>query len=128
MASLLSAMYLATGAMATDQGALEVTGNNVANVNTPGYSRELPVLEENTPVVVGNLTFGSGVSLNQVQSIRDPILQIRIQQETGQQGQLNAFVTAMNQAQALFTSGANDIGSQISNLFSSISQLSTDPS
>ncbi|HZQ21183.1 MAG TPA: flagellar hook-associated protein FlgK [Terriglobales bacterium] len=128
MASLLSAMYLATGAMATDQGALEVTGNNVANVNTPGYSREVPTLQENTPVVVGNLTYGTGVSLETVQSIREPILQIRIQQETGQQGQLNASVTAMNQAQTLFASGSNDIGTQISNLFSSIAQLSTDPS
>jgi flagellar hook-associated protein 1 len=128
MSSLLSTMYLATGAMAADQGALEVTGNNVANVNTPGYSREVPDLEESTPVVVGNLTYGTGVSLDKVQSIRDPLLQLRIQQETGQQGQLNAYVTAMNQAQTLFTSGSNDIGTEISNLFSSISQLSTDPS
>jgi flagellar hook-associated protein 1 len=128
MSSLLSTMYLATGAMAADQGALEVTGNNVANVNTPGYSREVPDLAETAPVVVGNLTYGTGVSLEKVQSIHDPILQLRIQQETGEQGQLNAFVTAMNQAQTLFNSGANDLGSQISNLFSSISQLSTDPS
>jgi flagellar hook-associated protein 1 len=128
MSSLLASMYLATGAMAADQGALEVTSNNVANVNTPGYSREVPVLEENTPVVVGNLTYGTGVSLQNVQSIRDPILQIRLQQETGQQGQLNASVTALNQAQTLFTSGTNDIGTEMSNLFSSVSQLSTDPS
>ncbi|HKW19062.1 MAG TPA: flagellar hook-associated protein FlgK [Terriglobales bacterium] len=128
MSSLLATMYVATGAMAADQGALEVTGNNVANVNTPGYSREVPVLEENTPVVVGKLTYGTGVSLEKVQSVRDPILQLRIQQESGQQGQLNAFVAAMNQAQTLFNSSNNDIGSQISNLFSSISQLSTDPS
>lgn len=128
MASLLSTMYLATGAMAADQGALEVTGNNVANVNTPGYSREVPTLEENTPAVVGNVTYGTGVSLAKVRSIRDPILQIRIQQETGQQGQLNASGAAMNQAQTLFASGSNDIGTEISNLFSSIAQLSTDPS
>lgn len=128
MSSLLSTMYVATGAMAADQGALEITGNNVANVNTPGYSREFPDLEESAPVVVGNLTYGTGVSLEKVQSIRDPILQLRIQQETGEQGQLNAFVTAMNQAQTPFNSGGDDIGSEISNLFSSISQLSTNPS
>lgn len=127
MSSLLSTMFVATGAMAADQGALEVTSNNVANVNTPGYSREVPNLEENAPVVVGNLSYGTGVSLANVQSIRDPILQLRIQQETGEQGQLNSYVTAMNQAQSLFTAGTSDIGSELSNLFSSISQLSTDP-
>ncbi len=127
MSSLLATMHLATGAMAVDQGALEVTANNVANVNTPSYSREVPVLEESTPVVLGNLTYGTGVKLGEVHSIRDAILQLRIQQETGQQGQLNAFVSAMNQAQTLFAAGTGDIGSQISNLFSSIAQLSTNP-
>jgi flagellar hook-associated protein 1 FlgK len=128
MSSLLSTMFLATGAMAADQGALEATTNNAANVNTPGYSREVPILQENSPVVVGNLTFGTGVSLAKIESVRDPILQLRIQQETGQQGQLNSFTGALSQAQTLFTAGASDIGSEISNLFSSISQLSTNPS
>jgi flagellar hook-associated protein 1 FlgK len=127
MSSLLSTMFLATGAMAADQGALEATTNNAANVNTPGYSREVPILQENPPVVVGNLTFGTGVSLAKIESVRDPILQLRIQQETGQQGALNAFTGALSQAQTLFIAGASDIGSEISNLFSSISQLSANP-
>lgn len=127
MSSLLSTMFLATGAMAADQGALQATTNNAANVNTPGYSREVPILEENPPVVVGNLSFGMGVSLAKLESVRDPILQLRIQQETGQQGQLNSFTSALSQAQTLFAAGAGDIGSQISNLFSSLSQLSTNP-
>jgi len=128
MSSLLSTMFLATGAMAADQGALEATTNNAANVNTPGYSREVPILQENPPVVVGNLSFGTGVSLAKIESVRDAILQLRIQQETGQQGQLNSFTGALSQTQTLFTAGASDIGSEISSLFSSISQLSTNPS
>jgi len=128
MSSLLSTMFLATGAMAADQGALEATTNNAANVNTPEYSRQLPILQENPPVVVGKLTFGMGVSLAKLESVRDPILQLSIQQETGQQGALNSFTSALSQAQSLFTAGASDIGSEISNLFSSISQLSTNPS
>src|SRR5256714_886363 len=128
MSSLLSTMFLATGAMAADQGALEATTNNAGNVNTPGYSREVPILQENPPVVLGNLSFGTGVSLAKIESVRDPILQLRIQQETGQQGQLNSFTGALSQTQTLFTAGASDIGSEISNLFSSISQLSTNPS
>ena len=48
---------------AADQGALEASANNVANANTPGYSREVPILEASDPVVVPPLTFGSGVTL-----------------------------------------------------------------
>jgi flagellar hook-associated protein 1 FlgK len=127
MSSLFGTLSIATGALAAEQGALEATTNNVANANTPGYSRLRPVLRENDPVVLGSVTYGQGVTLEKLESLRDPILQLRIQEETQQQGHLNAFVSAMQQAQVQFTSSGGDIGAQISNLFSSLSQLSTDP-
>jgi flagellar hook-associated protein 1 FlgK len=127
MSSLIGIMSIATGALGAEQGALDATTNNVANVNTPGYSRLQPELVESDPVVVGSITYGTGVSLEKLQSLRDPILQLRIQEETQQQGQLNAFVTAMQQAQVQFTTSSSDIGTEISNFFSSLSQLSTDP-
>ena len=127
MSNLLSSLSIATGALAAEQGALSETANNIANLNTPGYSRQVANFVENPPVVLGQLTFGTGVSLGQVQSIRDPILQIQIEQETGQQGQLNSLLTALQQAQAQFSNSGSDIGSQLSTLFDSISQLSTNP-
>jgi flagellar hook-associated protein 1 FlgK len=127
MSNLLATMSLATGALAAEQSALTETANNVANVNTPGYSRKQPQFGENPPIVLGQLTFGTGVSLENAASIRDPILQIRIQQETGTQGELSAFVNAMQQVQTQFNNQGNDIGTQLSALFASISQLSTSP-
>ncbi len=127
MASLFGIMSVATGALGAEQGAMDATTNNVANVNTPGYSRLQPVLGENDPVTIGSISYGTGVSLEKLQSLRDPILQLRIQEETQQQGQLNAYVTAMQQAQVQFTSSSSDIGTEISNFFSTLNQLSTDP-
>jgi flagellar hook-associated protein 1 len=127
MASLFGIMSVATGALGADQGALDATTNNVANVNTPGYSRQVPVLVESDPITIGSITYGTGVSLEQLQSLRDPILQLQIEQETQQQGQLNAYVNAMQQAQTQFASSSSDIGTAISNFFSSLNQLSTDP-
>jgi flagellar hook-associated protein 1 len=99
----------------------------VANASTPGYSRQVPVLEQSPPIVLGTLTFGSGVTLQRLEAIRDPILQLRIEEETQQQGQLNASVSALQQIQVNFTASSSDIGTQISNFFSSVQQLSTDP-
>lgn len=127
MPGLYGAMSIASGALSAEQAALNATTSNVANVNTPGYSRVRPVLKENDPVVLGSVTYGMGVSLEKLESLRDPILQRRIQEETSQQGQLNALVTAMQQAQVQFTSSSSDIGTEISNFFSSLDQLSTDP-
>lgn len=127
MSGLLATMSIATGAMGAEQGALTETANNVANINTPGYSHKDPQFSENPPMVLGRLTFGTGTSLEQVSSIRDPILELQIQQQTGQGAELNSLTTAMQQLQAQFSNSGGDIGSHISALFSAIAQLSTDP-
>jgi flagellar hook-associated protein 1 len=127
MSSLFGTLSIATGALGAEQGAMDATTNNVANVNTPDYCRQQPVLAENDAIQVNGLSYGTGVSLEKLQSLRDPVLQLRIQEETQQQGQLNAFLTAMQQAQTQFTTSTSDIGTEMNNFFSSLNQLSTDP-
>ncbi len=127
MGGLFGTLAVATGALQAEQGALSATTNNVANANTPGYSRLQPILVENPPIVLGSLTIGSGVSLEKIQSVRDPILQLRIAEETQQQGQLNTYVAALQQAQVNFNSSSGDLETQISALFGSLDQLSTNP-
>ncbi|MGA8837764.1 MAG: flagellar hook-associated protein FlgK [Candidatus Sulfotelmatobacter sp.] len=128
MSSLNASLASALSGLIADQGALAVTTNNVANVNTPGYSREEPVLTESNPVVVDPLTFGTGVTLQSVKSITDPILESQIQQQTQSQGQFSALASALQQVQVNFTTSTSDIGTEISNFFDSVNQLSTDPS
>lgn len=128
MGTLNSALSIAIGALMADQSALNVTTNNVANADTPGYSRQRAIFSENPPMVMAGLSFGAGVKLEQIESIRDPILQLRIEQETQQQGANDAFVSAMQQIEVIFnqTSGG-DIATRMSAFFSSVQQLSTDP-
>ena len=129
MAGLFSALSIAVSAMEAEQGALEVTSNNIANVNTPGYSREVPVLQENPPVDLASLQFGTGVTLSGVQSIRDNILELRLNQETSQQNLLDTQVDGLNQIQALFNDPAGSgLQTVISNFFNSFQQLAADPS
>jgi flagellar hook-associated protein 1 FlgK len=128
MGSLSGSLSIALQALSADQGAVAVTTNNVANVNTAGYAREIPVFQENPPLTYGSLQFGTGVSLGQTQSIRDNILQIRIDQESQQSGQLNSFVNSMQQMQALFNE-ASGVGLQtpMSAFFNAWQQLASDP-
>ena len=97
MSSLNASLATALSGLIAEQGALETTTSNVANVNTPGYSREQPVLVSSDPVVIDPLTFGTGVTLKSVESIRDPILESRIQQETQTQGQFSNLASALQQ-------------------------------
>jgi len=108
---------------------LSATSNNIANVNTPGYSRQRPDLEETPPIQIGGLNFGTGVELKQVVSLRDSILDLRVNQETQQQGRLEGFLGPAQQIQSFFneTTGTG-LQANLTAFFNSRSQLSTSPS
>jgi flagellar hook-associated protein 1 FlgK len=126
--SLSSSLMIAVQAMLADQGALAVTTNNIANANTPGYTREVANLEEAPTAQFGNLTYGEGVQLHNIQSVRDSILQLRLNQETQTQGKLNTFTNGMNQIQTVFNeSQGTGLQSLLSSFFNSFQTLSADP-
>jgi flagellar hook-associated protein 1 FlgK len=127
MSSLNASLYTALSGLNAEQGALAVTTNNVANVNTPGYSRQQAVLVTNEPVEQDPLTLGTGVTLQDIESIRDPILESQIQQQTQSQGQYSTLSSALQQTQVNFTTSTGDIGTAISNFFDSVNQLSANP-
>jgi flagellar hook-associated protein 1 len=129
MGGLYGILGIATGALAADQGAATITSNNIANVNTPGYSREQINLSENAPIQVGNFLVGDGVSLDRTTSIRDNLLQQRIDQENQTAGQLTAFLGPLNQVQSIFneTSGSG-LQTPLTAFFNSLTQLSDNPS
>jgi len=126
--SLSVSLYTALSALDADQGALAVTSNNIANVNTPGYSREVAQFTESPIVTSGDLQFGTGVNLTGVQGIRDNVLQLRLDQQAQTQGQLNTFVSGMNQVQSVFNEPAGSgLQSAISNFYNSFQLLAADP-
>ncbi|HUM04081.1 MAG TPA: flagellar hook-associated protein FlgK [Terriglobales bacterium] len=127
MGGLTSSLMMAVQALIAEQGALSVTSNNIANVNTPGYSREAPTFTDNPPVQMGDLMFGQGVNLKSIDSIRDRLLELRILGETQQQSNAGAQLGFLNQVQGLFSNTSQNIGTDITAFFNSLTQLSTDP-
>jgi len=128
MSGLYGTMWIALSGLEAQQAGLETSTNNVANVNTPGYSREVPILQEAAPVIEGNVAFGQGVQVEGIQSLRSNLLDLQISDETQQQGSSQAYVNAMNQVQTLFPDDTTGIGAQISAFFQSLNSLSTNPS
>ncbi len=127
MPGLNTSMFIAVQALMAEQGALSVTSNNIANVNTPGYSRQIAVLDEAPTFKENDLVFGSGVILKQFQSVRDQLLQLRIYEETQQQSNSQTQLSSLTQIEGLFADASSGIGGALTTFFNSLSQLSTDP-
>ena len=108
--------------------------NNVANANTPGYTEETPNWRENSPIEINGVAYGSGVTQTGATSLRDRVLEERLDQQQQLASASGARLTALNSVQALFTpdSGstsatAGDIGSDITGFFNSFSSLEANP-
>jgi len=127
MPGLNTSLSMAVEALQANQGALNVTTNNIANVNTPGYSRQVAILNEAPTFQENNITFGGGVTLEQFQSVRDQLLQLRIYEETQQQGNSETQFNSLSQIQSIFSDPTQGVGGALSAFFNSLSQLSTNP-
>jgi flagellar hook-associated protein 1 FlgK len=134
MATINAAFSLISQALDADQSALSIAANNVANANTPGYTDEQPNWQENSPIQINGVEYGAGVTETGPTSIRDRVLEARLDQQQQLASASGARLTALNTAQALFTpdsgataAGAGDIGSDITNFFDSFSSLEANP-
>jgi flagellar hook-associated protein 1 FlgK len=134
MGTINSAFALISGALNADQSALSIVANNVANVNTPGYTEEVPTWQENQPVTINGQPYGTGVTETGATSLRDRVLNERLDQQQQLAASSGARLTALNSVQALFppdsgsiTAAAGDIGGDITSFFSSFSSLEAAP-
>jgi flagellar hook-associated protein 1 FlgK len=139
MATLNTAFNIATGALDADQAALNVVSNNVANANTPGYTRQVANFEENDPVTINGQSYGMGATVTGGISQRDLVLQQALQQQGQVASASSARLAALQQVEAIFNqtttvdsgSSANatsGIGGDMSNFFDSLSSLESSPS
>ena len=127
MGGLLSTLLTGVQALDASQAALNATSNNIANANTPGYTREIPEFGENAENVNGDYVSGGGVTLNGIQSVRDELLLLQIQQQTSGQSSANTESSLFQQLQTNFSSNGEDLATTLGAFSSSLQQLSANP-
>ena len=98
-----SGFNTALSALQANQKRLDITGQNLSNMNTAGYTRqqlEASSLNYTNPVSHysnGNETaVGFGVSMNRVSQIRDPYLDIQYRSQSADCSYTNRLQTALN--------------------------------
>lgn len=128
MGSLNTALSVANSALALDQALIGVTGQNIANLDNPDYARRQAIVEEMPPLQLGSFTVGSGVKLQQITSVRDAVLNLRIASEQGDVARHSGFVEAMNQVEQLFPAdGSSGISAALDKFWASWQGLAVDP-
>ncbi|WP_462077545.1 flagellar hook-associated protein FlgK [Nitrospira sp. CMX1] len=124
-----SLMSIGKTALFTAQQALTVTGHNISNVNTPGYSRQQVVLTEERPADGSPGQVGTGVKIAEIRRAVDTFIN---REFTASQQDLGQFTVARDELSKLEgllgdTSGQGLAG-QLNEFFKALQDATTAPS
>ncbi|AEG72103.1 flagellar hook-associated protein FlgK [Ralstonia solanacearum] len=117
----------ATGLRAADVN-LQVTGNNIANASTAGYSRQEAVQTENIPMATGAGYLGQGVNVTTVKRIYDQFLTAQVQSgqaATSAADQLSSLASSLDSYLSDSNSG---LGTALTSFFNASDSLASNPS
>lgn len=123
-----SAFEIGRRALNASQLGMTIAGQNIANVNTPGYSRRRVQLAEASPLNLNGLNIGNGVTVTGIQSFRDNFIQARIQTESGISGRLTAQRDSLAPVEVALQGSENGgLQNALANFFGSFRDLESNP-
>ena len=120
---------LSIGSSALDAAytALRTTGNNIANVNTPGYSREITSFVPQIQTNSGSNYIGTGVAVADVSRVYSDFLAAQTNLAQGQASSADTMAQLTSQINGLFANASSGLGSAIDNFFTQVQNLSAQP-
>ncbi|MBL1218191.1 MAG: flagellar hook-associated protein FlgK [Planctomycetes bacterium] len=127
--SLTSALHIGRSAITVSQIGLQVTGNNMANATTPGYTRNTVSLNPMTGERVGmNAFVGRGVELDDVIRHVDEALRQRIRSALSEEESTLSRQRTLSQIETLHNElTKQDLSTALGSFFSSWSELANNP-
>jgi len=127
MSGIVNALNLAKTGLLTGQKALEIAGNNISNVNTPGYSREVPTFTAFPSIMIQGIMVGSGSGVSNISREHDVFLTKQIQDKNASLGAEEGKAEPLTQVENTIGISDSSLGAKIDNFFSAWQSLSGDP-
>jgi len=126
--SLLSSIQLANNTLRAQQIGLQVTGQNIANANTPGYLRAEVIFKPAATQRLGKLLLGLGVDVTAVIQKTDQFLDQRLREAVSEQTGAEVEEQTLKQLEALYGElGDTDLSTSLNNFFNTISEVLNQP-
>jgi flagellar hook-associated protein 1 FlgK len=127
-ANIFSVLNTAKLGLQTNQTAIEVTGHNIANVQTEGFSRQEVTLEVNRPRRVGLAFLGTGVRATNVTRDFDQFLFNQILGESSLLGNYDIRNTFFERLETILDESSGvSLNNAMSEFFSAFDDLSSNP-
>ena len=124
MADILS---IGAGATQLYRQALSTVSNNIANLNTEGYSRQISETSENSPSQQGTVFVGSGARLDNIERAYDEFAESSLRDSGSKLSNQQPLIDYANRVVDIMGSEASGLSSAMDKFFAAASALSADP-
>lgn len=125
MSGLFGMLGSAARALDAQRFGLDVTGQNIANVNSPGYTRRVPLLSEGTPL--DRFEAGGGVEVDGVRALRNRFVEQRLWRELPAEQREGAIAESLNLVEVSLGQAGQSLDDRLSQLFDSFARLADAP-
>ncbi len=124
----MSVLSTGTSALLAFQRALATTSHNVANINTPGYSRQKVDFTTANPQNLGYGDVGNGTRISDIRRVADQLAISRLLDGSGELARLKQLSALADRVDSLFSDTATNVSGVWSNFFDTVSGLSSNAS
>jgi flagellar hook-associated protein 1 FlgK len=125
MSGLFTSLGMAARALDAQRMGLDVAGQNVANVNTPGYARR--TLDLASVPAATAASAGGGVGIEGIRAIRDRFLERRVEQEIPAEHREAAVAEMLEVVEAALGRPGASVDARLSEMFGAFSRLADAP-
>ena len=123
----MSLLNVGSRALLANQAALQTAGHNIANVSTPGYSRQSVVLQTVQGQFTGGGYIGKGVDVQTIQRNHSELLTRQSTAASAVDAGDTVRMDRLRQLQEVFSGGASGIGASINDMMNALSDVVSAP-
>jgi flagellar hook-associated protein 1 FlgK len=120
-------LNVGTQALQANLVALQTAGNNIANVNTPGYSRQKVILQTVPGQFTGGGYVGKGVSVQNIERNFSEFLTRQATLAASTQASDTTRADKLKQLEGIFEGGASGLGAAINDMMNAFSDVASAP-
>ncbi|MGV8906022.1 MAG: flagellar hook-associated protein FlgK [Acetobacterium sp.] len=134
MSSTFLAFHVASRAMEASQATITVTGNNIANINTEGYTRQRVDINAITSsgstqkFATPQISTGMGAKAVGTSQMRDPFLDARFRSQNAESSRYGTMVSGLSSLESIFDEAQTDgLQSELSSFINDLQTFSQTP-
>ncbi|WP_417548395.1 flagellar hook-associated protein FlgK [Marinobacter segnicrescens] len=109
------------------QSALNTTGNNITNANTPGYSRQEVQFESSPTRYTGNGSVGTGVDISNIRRLADQYLVDQVRSDTALYNEQETLRKELSRLDDLLGGQDTGLSQTLNNFFAAMQNAAEDP-